>query len=123
MGHPHRHSAAHRPPPDADGLLCLLELEAALAVRHAAAVAEADQLIAEARRRVTDLEAAAATELAMVAEQLATRIGHEQEQEARRVVQEAAARAERLRRIPDSQVVDLAAQVVRRVLAPSEGQP
>jgi vacuolar-type H+-ATPase subunit H len=123
VGHAYRQAAANRLQPDADGLLRLLEMEAALAARHAAAAAEADQLIADARRRVTDLDAEAVTDLARAVEQLTARVGQEQEQQARRLLADAAARAEQLHQVPANRVEDLAARVVGRVLAGGEGHP
>jgi hypothetical protein len=99
------------------GLGRLIETETRLARELAAAQAEADQLVLEARAAAEDAEAGERHAVARDALAVEERIAAERQARLRRITAEGEERARRLRELPATTIEALALEMAARVLA------
>jgi vacuolar-type H+-ATPase subunit H len=98
------------------GLDLLIETEAKLAERLAAAQAEADSALEAARRAAGEAEAHYQAELEAASQELTARLAARRQREIGRIRAEADAAAHRFETLGSERIETLAREVVRRVL-------
>ena len=102
-----------------DGLARLVETETRIAETLAAARAEADAIVRAARDEAADEERRFEEDLARELAELAERMAARREADLARISGAAAARARRLRELPDTLVDQLAGWVLEQVDLPA----